>query len=117
MVAGLLREEPRPAAHRTALLILRSEIQPPDPRERNRSRAHGAGLQRHIKIGLAEPLIAERCRPFADDQHFGMRGRVAQLAGAVAGAGDDLALARQNRADRHLAAPRRKPCFFQAPCP
>ena len=56
-------------------------------------------------------MIAERLRGGADRQHLRMRGRVGVLARAVAGAGDDDAVARDRRADRRLAARLRRARF------
>ena len=68
-----------------------------------------AGLERHVEIAVRQPLAPSACAACADRQHLGMRGHVVKLARAVAGRGEDLAVAHQHRADRDLAAARRPP--------
>jgi len=70
MMAGRLREKPRPVLHGAPLRIACRIIEPPNAREGNGSRAHGAGLERHIEVAAGEPLAAE----------FGARGADRQEA-------------------------------------
>ena len=49
-----------------------AEIEPPDPRERERGRAHRAWLERHVEIAADQPLRAELRGGFADDEDLGM---------------------------------------------
>ena len=79
-------------------------IKAADPGKRDRCRAHRARFERDIKIAVIEPLGAQLARGLADDDHFGMRGRVAIGNGAVAGARNHLAAADQDAAHRHLGA-------------
>ena len=85
VVAGRLVEHARAVLDAAALGIGSAEIEPADTRERDGSRAHGAGLQRHVEIAAGEPFLAEHRAGGADGQQLGMRGRVFQLARAVAG--------------------------------
>ena len=87
-MAGRRRKEPYAADHRAAFFVDRPEVEAPDARERNRRRAHGAGLQRHVEVGVVEPLGAELRGAFADHQHFRMRRDSSKFARAVAGLGD-----------------------------
>ena len=103
-MACRLAEEARAVDDRAALVVRRAEIKAPDAREGNRAGAHGAGFERHEKIGVGEPFGPERGAGGADRQHFGMRGGVGELPCPVAGAGDDLAALRDDGADGYLAA-------------
>src|SRR5262249_43891870 len=88
VLAGRGGEEPHPALDRAALGVDGAVIDPSDAGERDRRRAHGAGLERDVEIAVGEPLAAERrCRP-PDRHHLGMRGRIALGEGAVAGLRD-----------------------------
>ena len=60
VVAGRLIEDARPVLDAAALGIRCAVIEPADARERDRRRAHGARLQRHVEIAAGEPLRAER---------------------------------------------------------
>ena len=102
VMAGRRGEKPHAVVHRAALRIGRAVVEPPDARERNRGRAHGAGLERHVEIAVGQPLGAERGGGLPDRQHLGMRGRIAVAQGAVAGARDHGAVAHDHAADRHL---------------
>ena len=86
VVAGRLAEDARPVLDATALGVGRAEVEPPDARERDGRRAHRAGLQRDVEVGVRQPLRSERGAGRADRQHLGVRGRIVQLARAVAGA-------------------------------
>ena len=103
VMAGRLREKARPVLDGAAFRIARGEIEPPHPGKRDRRRAHGAGLQRHVQIAIGQPLRAKRAAGFADRQNFGVRCRIVGLQHPVAGAGDDRAVPRYDRADRDLA--------------
>ena len=76
---------------------------------RDRAGAHRAGLERHIEVAADEPFGAEFRRSLADDEHFRMRGRIGEFAGAVSGARDHGAVANQRGADRRFAAHFRRP--------
>ena len=95
-----------PVLDAAALGVGGAEVEPADARERDRRRAHRAGLQRDVEVGARRaapsPSAAQAC---ADRQHLGVRGRVGQLARAVAGAGQHRAVrAHDHGAHRHLAA-------------
>ena len=103
VMAGRRREEAHAVLHRAALRIGGAVVEPADARKRDRRRAHGAGLERHVEIAVGQPLRAERGGRLPDRQHLGMRGRVAVAQGAVAGARDHRTVAHDHAADRHLA--------------
>ena len=48
--------------HASALGVRGTEIKPPDTREGDRGRAHGAGLERHVEVAVGEP---RRALPFS----------------------------------------------------
>ena len=106
MVAGRRRKEAHTADHRAALFVGSAEIEPADAGEGNRRRAHGAGFERHVEVGVAEALCRKRRGGIADRQHLGMRGRVVEFAGAVACLRDHRFAERDDRADRHFATRR-----------
>jgi len=104
-MAGGLLEEAGPMLDRPAFRVIGAEIEPPDARKGDRSRAHGAGLERDIEIAIIEPGHPAQDRAGANDQHLRMGGRVVLRLDPVAGC-------RQHRAgrgidehgaDRHLA--------------
>ena len=70
--------------HGAALGVGRGEIEPADARERDRARAHGAGLQRHVEVAVDQPLGADRLRGGAQRQHLGMGRGVAVGQRAIA---------------------------------
>ena len=86
VMAGRLGKEPHPGIHRAALGIGGAVIEPPDPRKRNRARAHRAGLQRDVEVAVDQPLGPDGFSGLPDRQDFGVRGRVAVGQGPVAGA-------------------------------
>src|SRR5712691_5682080 len=104
--AGGRGKEAYAALDRAALGIGGAVIKPPDAGERDRRRAHGAGLQRHIEVAVDQPLAAEGLRSPADRHDLGMRGRVAVGERAIAGLRDQIAVADDHAADRHLAGVR-----------
>ena len=90
---------------RAALRVGRGVIEPAQPRVADRAGAHRARLERDVEIAVGQPVLAELARAAgAERDHFGVGGRVGVAARAIAGAGDHLAVARQRRADRRLAA-------------
>src|SRR5437763_286036 len=117
MQAGRRREVAHAVLDRAALGVGGAVIEPPDTRERDRRRAHGAGLERDVEIALEEALAAQRLRRAADGHHLGVRGRIALGKRAIAGLRDHLAIAHQDAADRHLAGLRRDARLFEREVP
>ena len=103
VVAGRRGKEPHAGLHRAALGVGCAVIEPADPRERDRARAHGAGLQRHIEVAVDQPLAADVLGGLAERQDLGMGGGIAVGQGPVAGGGDDLVIADDHAADRNFA--------------
>ncbi len=103
-MAGFLRKKKRAVFHRPAFLILGGEIEPAQPGEGNRPGAHGAGLERHIKVAAGQSLVAHKPGGGADRQDFGVGGRVVVFHRAIAGGGDDFSVPDDAGADRRLAA-------------
>src|SRR5215831_3211787 len=83
MQAGRVGKIPHTVFDRSTLWIGRSEIEAADACERDRCRAHGARLQRHVEIAIEEPFVAELSRSLSDRQHLGMRSGVMVRDGAV----------------------------------
>ena len=102
-MAGWLGEKPHAVVDRAALRVARAVIHPPQPRERDRARAHRARFQRHIEVAAGQPFAADQRRRGAQRQHFGVGGGVAVGQGAVAGGRDDHAIPHDHAADRHFA--------------
>ena len=61
VMAGRRRKEPHAGLDRAALGVGRAVIEPPDPRQRDRARAHRARLQRDIEVAIDQPLAADDC--------------------------------------------------------
>ena len=89
---------------RTRLEIGSAIIKPPDAGERNRRRAHRAGFQRDIKVALGQPRHFQRRKASFEGEHFGMSGRVFEMAHLVSGLSDDAAAHALDEAgtDRHF---------------
>ena len=98
-MAGRALEEPDAILHGSAFGIGRAEIEAPDARERRRRRAERAWLQRHIEIAAGQPLGPQHRTSRPDRQDFGVGGRVAVGDRPVAGAGDEGAIADDDRAN------------------
>jgi hypothetical protein len=83
-------------------------IDPAQPREADRLRAHRARLQGHVEIAGGEPLLAAFARHGADHQHFRMRHRVMVGVDPIMRRGEHGAAVGidQHGADRHLAGRR-----------
>ena len=69
--------------------------------------AHGAGLQRDVKLALRQPVVAQQGGGVAQGDYFSVGGGVVGGDGAVVAGGDDLrsvgAGAQDHGAHRHLA--------------
>ncbi len=104
MMTGRLGKKARAMLDRAAFGIGRAEIEAADAGKGDGGGAHGAGFERHIEVAIAQPFAAELGAGGADGEQLGMRGRVAHGEGAVAGAGQHLAVgAHHHGADRHFA--------------
>ena len=103
VVAGRGCKEPNAGFHAAALGVRRAVIQPPDPRERDCSRAHRARFQRDIEVAIDQPLGADGLGGLPDRQDFGMRSRISLGQGAVGGGGDDLVIPDNHASNRDFA--------------
>jgi 23S rRNA pseudouridine2605 synthase len=104
-MAGRLFEETRAMLDRASLGVGGRVDEPPHPCQADGARAHGAGLERHIKRGAVEPFIAKPAGAGAQGQHFRMGRGIAELHNAVAGAGQHVAVGGdENGAHGHFAA-------------
>src|SRR5215469_9256377 len=79
-------------------------IEAANPCERQRGRAHGAGLERDVDVADVETLGAEPMGGVTDGDHLGVRRGVAFGQRAIAGARNHFLAAHQHTADRDLAA-------------
>src|SRR5262249_17992427 len=86
-----LGEESSPVLHAPHLLVARPEIETPYAGEGDGSGAHGARLERHIKVAADKPFAAELHRRLANGEEFGMRRRIFQLEGTISGSCHDIA--------------------------
>src|SRR5215469_187554 len=106
MMAGRLSENARAVLDAPGFRVIGAKIEAADARQRNRRRAHRAGLQRYVQVAIVELLAAEGSRAGAQHEHLGMRCRVAIGFDPVAAGGDDRTVrAQQDRADRDFAEP------------
>ena len=103
VVAGRLREQPRRRGPRRRPWHPRRRNEPRDPRQRDRRRAHRAGLEPdpQRRTRRAATCRAPRRRR-ANRDHFGMGGRIERSAHRVARLGDDR---------RRRASPPRRPAL------
>ena len=69
----------------------------------DRAGAHGAGLERDVKNGVGKAVVAEDSRALAQDNDFGMRGRVIVANGAIAGAREVHIVVNEHGADWDFA--------------
>jgi len=117
VVAGGLIEEAGAVQHRPAFGVLRREDHARYAGQAHRPGAHGAGFERDIERGAAEPFIPERRRAGAQHQHFGVGGGIVALDDAVAVLGQERAVRRQQHgADGHFAAQSGGFCFGDGEC-
>ena len=75
-MAGGLVEHPGAVHHRSALGVVRTEDQAPDPRMADGAGAHGAGLQRHRQAKAGQPIIAQLRGGGAEREDLGMGGGI-----------------------------------------
>ena len=109
VVGGRLLEQPRPVLDRTALWVVGAEIEPAQAGQADRRGAHRARFEGDVEIAIGEVLGAEPRGAGAQHQHLGMGGRIAIGLDPIAGSGENAALAiDEHRANRHLAARRRR---------
>ncbi len=98
-----------------ALGVQRAEIEPPDPREGDGGRAHGAGLEGDMQIAADETLVADGGAGRSDRQDFRVGRGVGEFARAVSRRGEEFSVAHDHRADGNLSPRRRRPRLLQRP--
>ena len=110
-------EKARAVVDRAALGVRSGVVEAAQAGQGDRAGAHRARLERHIKIAAGEPFGAQSRRGRADDEHFGVRGRIGELARSVPGAGDHAPAADERGADRRLAAQLGRPRLGEGEAP
>src|SRR5438045_8595639 len=104
-MTGRLVEDVGPMLDAAALWVIGGEIEPPDPRQRDRRGAHWARLQAYIQVAAGQSLQPEPRGPGAQGQHLGMRGRIVVLLDLIAESSNQYAVfIEQRRTDRHLVS-------------
>jgi len=103
VMAGRGCKEPHAGFHRASFGIGRAVIKPPDPRQRDRARAHRTWLQRDVEVAIDQPLCSDDFGRLSDCQDFRVRGRIAVGQGLVAGSRDHLVVSHNHAANRDLA--------------
>src|SRR5438270_6359900 len=101
MMAGGRGKKSHAGLDRAALRIGRAVIQPPDPRKRDRARAHRAGFESYVEVAIGQPLGADGLGGLPDRQYLGMGAWIAVGQGTVTGAGDDLMIPHDDASDRN----------------
>jgi len=93
VMGGRLVEQARAMLDCPAFWIVGAEIEPAQAGQGDRGRAHRARLEGNVEIALGEMRGAEPCCAGAQDQHLGVRGRIAIALDPVARGGEKAALA------------------------
>ena len=83
VMAGGLLKQARAVFHAAALGIIGTKIQPANACKADGLRAHGAWLQRDIEVTFLQARIIKQRTPHADNQQFGVGGRVGKFNDAV----------------------------------
>jgi hypothetical protein len=103
VVQGRLGEDVEDRAGGAGLGVGGADHDCRDAGEDDRPGAHRAGLEGDVEDRPRQAPAAERRRRGADHQHLGVGGRVAPQLALVAGGGEQLAVAEDRGADRHVA--------------
>src|SRR4030095_13682065 len=104
VVQARLTEDVDDRTASSRLWIARAKDEPCDARMQDRTHAHRARLERHIKRATGKTIVAKHARRIAQRRDFGVRRRVVRSDGGVAAAADDRAILDDDRANGHLAA-------------
>ena len=91
------------AADATEAKVACTEYQGADARRHQCSGTHRAGLERGVKRGFGQPVIAQGKSGLAERQHFGVCGGIEQGDGRVAALADDFAAHHQDAPYGHFA--------------
>ena len=106
MMAGRLTKNARAVHNATAFRIFRPEAQRLNSGNRNRSRAHGARLERHPQSAVVEPRSPKSRRRRTNRFDFSVCGGIGRRAHPIATFGDNFFPKRDHRAYRDLARSR-----------
>ena len=115
VMCGWLVEQAGAVLDRAALRIVRPEIEPAEPGERDRRGAHRARFEGDVEIAFGQARGAELGGTRPQYEHLGMCRRVAIGLDAIAGGGEDTAVAiDQHSTDRYIAESGRRLSFRQS---
>ncbi len=102
VVQPRLAEHVQDAPACSGLRIARSVDHARHPREHDRAGAHGARLERHVEDRVEHPPTAGGEGGLAQGDDLGVGGGILAQLALVVGRRDDLAVAHEHRADRHV---------------
>lgn len=102
-MATRLLEQPDAIIDRTGFGVFGAIIKATDMGVRDGPGAHGARLQRDVKIAAIKPPGATRGKCGPNRQHFGVGSGIAQFAHAIGRGGNDLPIFHNYRTNRCLA--------------
>lgn len=102
MMAGRLREDPRPVKYPAPFWILCSESYRLDSRVRSGGSTHRARLQRHPERTAVEPRLTQSFSRRTYRHDFGVGGWIERSPHRVSSFSNDLASQTHDRADRHF---------------
>src|SRR5262245_5107373 len=103
MMAGWSRQESNTALDRAAVGIGRAIVRASAAGKRNGRRARPPGPKCHVESPVDQPFRCDHTGCLADRQQLAMGGRITVGEGAVVRPCDDLSVAHDHAADRHLA--------------
>ena len=105
MMASRMMKDARTILHATSLWILDTKVEPSNPCQRNRLRAHRTRLQRDIEIAPFESFISKDLTSNPNRQHLRVGSRILHLQYAIARLGQDFAVGRDDDStNRNLTA-------------
>ena len=102
MIEARVGEDFEAGAHSAALGIVGAVNEARDACLDDGARAHAAGFDGDIERGTSEAVVAKKAGGFAQSDDFGVGGGVAIADGAVARAGENLAVMHKNGPDGDL---------------
>ncbi len=102
MVTLGMGKHPCAAQNTARFRIIGTKVQPPDPRVRNRTSAHGARFKCDVQISPSQPFDTQNGTCVPDCQHLRMRGWIIQFPRAIARLRNDRTIKHDHRAHWHL---------------
>jgi hypothetical protein len=103
MVEARVREDFEAGADGTTFGIVGAVDEARDTGLDDGTRAHAARLDGDVQRGIREAVVGKTPCPLAKDEDFGVRRGVAIADGAIAGAGENLAVVDEQGADGNFA--------------